>query len=95
MVPHNNTYFYGRTSTELISSYRRISTKGGWTHTERKKQCTYGLSDWFKVDQNELKARQSGKKTGIPWPFRVKISYDVSLANSWASGVCFVLVFRV
>ena len=27
-----------------------------------KKQCTYGLSDWFKVGQNQLKARQIRKK---------------------------------
>ena len=26
------------------------------------KQCTYGLSDWFKVGQSQLKARQSRKK---------------------------------
>ena len=35
------------------------------------------------------------EKTGIPWPFRAKISYDISLADSRAPGVCFVLVFRV
>ena len=32
-------------------------------HIQREKQCTYGLSDWFKVGQNRLKAisRQSTK----------------------------------
>ena len=31
----------------------------------------------------------------MPWAFRAKFSYDVSLANSKAPGVCFVLVFSL
>ena len=35
------------------------------------------------------------QKKGIPWPFPAKISYNVSLTNNRAPGVCFVPVFRV
>ena len=66
------------------------------TQTDAEKnRSTYGLSDWFKLGQNRLKARQSRQKSGIPWPLRAKIRYDVSLANSRTPGVCFVLVLSM
>ena len=51
-----------------------------------KTQCTYGLSDWFKVGQNQLKPRQN--ESGFLWYFRAKIGYDASLAKGRAPGVC-------
>ena len=60
--------------------YRRISTEGGQTNTERThKQSTYGLSDWVNLAKvsRKLKARQSRKSQVY---FRAEISYDVSWA---------------
>lgn len=35
------------------------ATEGWQPHTQRKHGGTYGLSDWLKIGQNLLKARQS------------------------------------
>ena len=54
----------------------------------------HGLSDWFKVGRNQLKARQSDRVDKVRYNLlssRQNQSYDVSLAKSRAPEVCFVL----
>lgn len=91
-------YIYGCVRTELRHSNRNRETGDPlWEKSERK-QCAYGLCDWPKIGQKQLKARQSRQilmylvslklKTGI-------YSCDVRLANGRVHGVCFVHVFSV
>ena len=60
---------------------------------KQKTVYVYCLSDWFKIAQNQSKARQRVEKNRYTLAFRAKISYDVSLANGRAPGVWFLLVF--
>ena len=63
--------------------------------TQEKIPCTYGLSYWFKIVKISCKLERADKVRGIPWPFQAIIGtrYDVSVVNSRAPGVWFVLVF--
>ena len=90
-----NTYFYvRRTSTEFL--YVQIPKNFKAERPDaygEKKQCTYGLSYWFEVGQNQLKARQSRKKQAYIGPFEPK-SVRTSACGQYsrAPGVGFVLV---
>ena len=68
-------YAFFRTTYEYrVYTLTQKNFNGGRADAcEEKKQCTYGLSDWFKVGQNQLKARQSRKKQVCPGLFEPKL----------------------
>ena len=74
-----------------LTLYTRIVQRGTTDAYAEKQQYMYGLSDWFITDQSRLNHRQSRQRQVNPG----QTSYDVSLANSRAPGVWFVLVLII
>ena len=69
-----------RTSAEFIKNKNcSRGTADAYIRYAEIKQCAYGLSDGFKIDQTQLKARSSGQSQVpgtwyfITWPFRAYI----------------------
>ena len=71
--------------------------EGTRKQTERRQSVhiIYDLSDWLKVGQNQLKARQSRAKQVYLGLFEPKSGYDVSLANSRLQGCVLYLFFSM
>ena len=69
-----------------------ISTEAGQTHTKRNNNCVRLASlIGSKLAKISCKLERVEKnRYRITWRYRTKISYDVSLANIRAPGVCFV-----
>ena len=92
------TYVYvllrARYECKVYTLYRKKSAKGRQTHTERKNVRTASLigSKLAKINWKSWKLDRVEKIRYIPWSFRAKISNDVSLTNSRAPGMCFVIV---